>query len=137
MSESSIVWRTLKNKMSRDVWLQRIENSVGRGTPDVWFSSVEGRSGWIELKYAPKRLTTPRTTFRVSPAQYVFAMKCKAHDIPYFLIGAYQEEDKHRWCFWDDIEGWNSWTWQDATPGNWFGGERFEPLTVEHMMSDR
>ena len=138
MSESSIVWRTLKNKMSRDVWLQRIENSVGRGTPDVWFVTQKGPAGWIELKYAVKRGRTPRTTFRLSPAQLVFAKKCYYYDVPYCLLGAVQVNDTHQWFLWcaDQIAEWPTWTWLEAESENWFCGERFEPLTLLSMVEE-
>lgn len=49
MSESTF-WNYLKNGMG-DTWTAyRIENNVGKGTPDVWYSFGDRRSGWIELK---------------------------------------------------------------------------------------
>lgn len=41
---------------------ERIENRIGTGTPDVYYSINEKSAGWIELKHLhewPKRGTTP------------------------------------------------------------------------------
>lgn len=45
----------------RRTWVQRVENVVVDGTPDVLLISPCGRHVWVELKVAtrPKRATTP------------------------------------------------------------------------------
>ena len=45
----------------RRVWVQRVENIVVDGTPDVLLIAPCGRHVWVELKVAtrPKRATTP------------------------------------------------------------------------------
>jgi len=54
------LWDTMKRNCPKDFWLQRIENIVGEGIPDVYSASPIGLSTWIELKapIAPKRETT-------------------------------------------------------------------------------
>lgn len=41
-------------------WLQRVENMVGEGIPDVYCSALNGAECWVELKapIRPKRATT-------------------------------------------------------------------------------
>lgn len=60
------VWQWLskgRRPLGPSVFLERIENSVGDGTPDVRGTYL-GRDFWIELKSAalPARLTTPVQT---------------------------------------------------------------------------
>lgn len=53
------LWDAMRRHVPGTLWLQRIENAVGEGMPDVYV----GRSGrWVELKAAariPVRPTTP------------------------------------------------------------------------------
>ena len=54
------LWDAMRKAAPPHVWLQRIENVVGEGMPDV-FVAAHGSSCWVELKAAirPKRDTTP------------------------------------------------------------------------------
>lgn len=55
MGSESSFWQTLRKNVKGH--LERVENMVGTGTPDVNFC-IEGIEGWIELKhvhYWPKR----------------------------------------------------------------------------------
>lgn len=63
-------WASIKSHKPRDVWLQRVENELGYGMPDVYVCFRTGRSIWIELKVLdrPSKTTTPpfnRTTLRL------------------------------------------------------------------------
>lgn len=55
------LWDTFKRNAPTTFWLQRVENGVGEGMPDLYVSSGIGSPCWVELKYAevPKRMTTP------------------------------------------------------------------------------
>lgn len=54
------VWDTMRTKAPRSLWLQRVENLVGEGIPDVHSVASGGHLSWIELKAAilPKRPTS-------------------------------------------------------------------------------
>lgn len=63
MTRESNLWRAVADEFVRcapGVHIQRIENAVDTGTPDVEYCH-EGRQGWIELKVAkkPARAATP------------------------------------------------------------------------------
>lgn len=53
------VYDTMKKNAPTTAWLQRVENIVGEGMPDVYVSGPESRC-WVELKAAkqPVRGTT-------------------------------------------------------------------------------
>lgn len=55
------LWDAMKRRAPQGWWLQRVENLMGAGMPDVLVVSPTGRSCWIELKAPtkPKRPTTP------------------------------------------------------------------------------
>jgi hypothetical protein len=49
-----VLWDAMRPKRPPRVWLQRIENLVGDGIPDVYAVRSGGIASWVELK-APKR----------------------------------------------------------------------------------
>lgn len=51
------LWDALKKQSPKELWLQRVENVVGVGMPDVY---VGANGAWIELKSptCPKKETT-------------------------------------------------------------------------------
>lgn len=51
------LWDTMKRNKPRGFWLQRIENVVANGMPDVHSTSKRGTQTWVELKSVlrPKR----------------------------------------------------------------------------------
>lgn len=53
------LWDTMRNNKPPGIWLERVENGLGAGMPDVYFRT-KGFHGWIELKapIAPKRKET-------------------------------------------------------------------------------
>lgn len=54
------VWDTMKRNAPDGLWMERVENMVADGMPDLWVGSML-RHCWVELKAAkmPKRVTTP------------------------------------------------------------------------------
>lgn len=55
MSERSL-WRTVRTCLSDDFFLERIENLVGAGTPDVLYAHrATGATGLVELKSESRR----------------------------------------------------------------------------------
>lgn len=74
----------------------RIENVIGRGTPDVHYT-LQGNSCWIELKVVEGTKVKPK------PEQRVFAYRECAHG-GHFLLLARSAEDKklmhiYQWPF--------------------------------------
>ena len=54
MSEDAL-WGTTRVKLSPYGELERVENAVGDGTPDVNYCLLMGRAvGWLELKFEPR-----------------------------------------------------------------------------------
>lgn len=51
------LWDNMRRHAPKGVWMQRVENLVGEGMPDVWVAPA----AWVELKapHLPKRSTTP------------------------------------------------------------------------------
>ena len=61
MSGEGALSKRLTTRMTMVESWHRVENSVGAGTPDVWYG-MHGMGGWIELKQIhnyPKRIATP------------------------------------------------------------------------------
>lgn len=61
MSERAFVRRIVRELRRRGWFVQRFEDAVSRGIPDI-YAARDGRSVWIEAKYLhswPKRDTTP------------------------------------------------------------------------------
>ena len=54
------LWDTMKRNAPEEAWLQRVENVVIDGMPDVYVA-IARRTSWVELKAPkmPKRSTTP------------------------------------------------------------------------------
>lgn len=54
------LWDAMRRRAPKWLWLQRIENAVGEGIPDVYVASHTGRSAWVELKapIKPVKATT-------------------------------------------------------------------------------
>ena len=57
--EEQRLWNTMRNNKPRRILLNRVENYVGAGMPDVYLRSL-GLAVWVELKSptAPKKVTT-------------------------------------------------------------------------------
>lgn len=57
--KEQLLWDALKRNAPDSLWLQRVENVVGEGMPDVY---VGASGNWVELKAPgkiPARATTP------------------------------------------------------------------------------
>lgn len=54
------LWDAMRKAAPKGVWLQRVENIVVDGMPDVYAVETEGGACWVELKapVRPKRATT-------------------------------------------------------------------------------
>lgn len=48
------LWHALRDAVSPHGHIERIENMVGNGMPDVTFCILPGIEGFIELKWAPR-----------------------------------------------------------------------------------
>ena len=71
MSESALSRRLVKKLAPKLQRWDRIENSVGTGTPDVFYVGMRW-PGWVELKHChdyPKQPTTPIRFKRFTPDQ--------------------------------------------------------------------
>lgn len=85
--------RFSSNCSSRGLWLQRVENGLVDGMPDVLsISKFTGKVCWIELKYAiePARPTTPLLTDArgLSIEQRNWHLNwCKHSGTSYLLVG--------------------------------------------------
>lgn len=74
MSERSVVRRLVADLRRRGAHVQRIEDAVSAGIPDVNFC-VHGREGWVEVKWRshwPRRPDTPvRTTLSAIQTMWI------------------------------------------------------------------
>jgi hypothetical protein len=88
MTTETSMWKWLKKGTSLEVYLERHENLVASGAPDVWGYCPKG-SFWLELKQseAPKK-DTSKSGIKVRPSQKIWFRKmtklhCKTH---WFLV---------------------------------------------------
>jgi len=83
------LWDTLRRRAPREAWIQRLENIVGEGWPDVYAVGTARRAVWIELKAPtrPKRSTTPLLGRQgLNPDQINWHLKAHSHGIPTFVL---------------------------------------------------
>lgn len=108
-NRESALWGWLKtglNRVSLPKDVQRIENSVGLGTPDVE-GCIAGGQFWVELKVAQEYVRAPEVTVHLTARQAYRALRRTAaggssfilvrvgsgSDMCHYLIwGAYAEE---------------------------------------------
>lgn len=73
MGSEASLWKTVQKNMKSRWEAQRIENPVGPGTPDVYYTmKSNGSMGWIELKHEhkwPKRTSTTLKVDHFTPQQ--------------------------------------------------------------------
>lgn len=123
-SEASL-WTTVSKNMKGEWEIQRVENSVGPGTPDVYYTMNSGTMGWLENKHAhewPKRPSTALRLDHFTPQQRSFLRrhgKLKANvwillqvESDYFLLD-YQEAQNIGGEYWDKKFSEKPWTKQD------------------------
>lgn len=77
-------WNLLKTKLQGNA--VRIENAIGRGTPDVHYT-FQGRSYWLELK-----IIENNHFIKVRPEQYVFAHREDKHGGRVILLARHESE---------------------------------------------
>lgn len=79
------LWDTMHARLGRRVWLQRVENAVGVGMPDVYAQGT-----WIELKAParPSRASTPLLGSRAGlrPSQINWHRKAHHTGVPSFIL---------------------------------------------------
>lgn len=90
MSAEKNLWGWLDLRLGGHWFAQRVENEVGRDTPDVWFALYKLRavSGWIELKVLhdlPKRPGTPLRLPKWTAGQRNWAVSAHRHGAWCFL----------------------------------------------------
>lgn len=82
------VWDTMKRNAPNDVWMERVENVVGEGMPDIWMASDQWHC-WVELKAArlPVRPTT-RVLGRegLRPSQVNWHLKAAVRGLPVYTL---------------------------------------------------
>ena len=73
MGKESDLWQYLGNPLKKlGLWMQRIETTIGTGTPDVVYKKRNFEGGWIELKVIdefPKRASTTVQINHFEPQQ--------------------------------------------------------------------
>jgi len=78
MSENAL-WITVRSRLTSFLEMERVENRVAAGTPDIWWCArppLDPASGWIELKYLdrwPVRSHTPVVLPKLTLSQVLFA----------------------------------------------------------------
>lgn len=85
------LWVWLDHKMHGHWVAQRIENEVGRDTPDVWFAMHKLRpvNGWLELKVLSAIPAAPASPLRLpgwSPGQRNWALKATREGALVWLV---------------------------------------------------
>lgn len=82
------VWDSFKRGVPSGIWVQRIENVVGEGMPDVYVVS-NGLSSWVELKASrrPVRASTPLLGSRGLNVQQInWHMKAASVGVRSFIL---------------------------------------------------
>jgi len=72
MGSEKSLWRTLNKNMNQNWEVQRVENLIGPGTPDLYYTLGKNSTGWLELKYLddwPKKRPTPVKIEHYTPQQ--------------------------------------------------------------------
>jgi len=81
MSERAFVHRIVTRLRKAGYFVQRIEDSVSAGIPDIFIAHESGLAAWIEVKWVadwPKRASTPlRTTLTEHQALWLTDCPCE------------------------------------------------------------
>jgi hypothetical protein len=87
MTESSI-WKELKHWAELNtILMDRIESPITKGLPDVYFTSSNGFTGWIELKIGKLKKTTGLIEIPYRDGQQGWLKKHKIfHDNVFVLV---------------------------------------------------
>ena len=145
MGSEASLWKTVSKNM-KDFWeVQRVENLVGPGTPDVYVTMNTGNMVWIENKHAhkwPKRPSTPLKLDHFTPQQRSWIRRHGAKcanvfvllqvDTDYFLLDHIEAQNiggKH----WDEQftpfnKPWVKQDYQDMCSYHWYRHIRYDEL---------
>jgi hypothetical protein len=83
------LWDAVKRNAPKGWWLQRVENVVAEGMPDVYVTKPTGASVWVELKapIRPKRKTTRLLgTEGLRESQIGWHLKAHTKNLPAFTL---------------------------------------------------
>lgn len=83
------LWDSFKSNAPKDWWLQRVENVVLEGMPDVYVTLPGDRTCWIELKapIRPKRNSTRLLgTDGLRPSQINWHLKAATKAKPTYIL---------------------------------------------------
>lgn len=143
MGSEASLWKTVSKNMKEFWEVQRVENLVGPGTPDVYVTMNTGNMVWIENKHAhkwPKRSSTPLNIDHFTPQQRSFIRRHGAKganvfillqvDTDYFLLD-HTEAPNIGGPHWDSRFSTRSWTKQDYLDGcsyHWKGRIMYDEL---------
>lgn len=79
MATESNLWKWLKKAISKDLYMERIENSASTGLADVFGYSRFHGAFYIELKQCPKpKRKNSKLTFKTRMAQIIWHRKMNA-----------------------------------------------------------
>lgn len=58
--KEQLLWDAMRRALKRELWMERVENVVVAGMPDIYIAACGGKSRWVEMKAVvrPKRDTT-------------------------------------------------------------------------------
>jgi len=76
MSERALHRRIVRALRQAGGHVQRIEDAISAGIPDINYCLPDGHEGWIEAKYVPRRPVRPTTPVRtcLTEAQALWLM---------------------------------------------------------------
>lgn len=86
--EEQRVWDSMRRNAPPGTWMERVENLMGDGMPDVWVGA-DDRHSWVELKAAvvPVRATTPLLGSRgLRKSQINWHRKAAARNLPVYTL---------------------------------------------------
>ena len=80
------LWYSLRSSSVFD-WSMRIESPSTPGCPDVFYS-IDGRTGWIELKSVqkPQGVRARPLLSRLQPSQYAWHAMASQHGVRAFIL---------------------------------------------------
>jgi len=77
------LWDTMRRRKPSSIWLQRVENVVGEGMPDVYVSDI---GAWIELKAPRGTGAVLLDTSKLRQSQINWHAKAYVHQIKSYIL---------------------------------------------------